>query len=161
MRFAIFCAFLLLAACQPTPAPEMTDTQRAAIEQVIRQQGEEYLASCASLDANRMFAHFAEDDASYVYNGVVDSSYEAISNHCRRVESMRELQGEWDQVRVYVLSPDAAVFHGKFHVLHTYSDGKTKYFPEAFWTVLYKHRDGEWKMVLVHSSWDPSSVEGE
>ena len=74
----------------------LTDAQRTAIDQIIRQQGEEYLASCAVLDANRAMEHFAKDDFSYVGHGTqsfVYPSYEAFSDHLHDVSSrLREAQ---------------------------------------------------------------------
>ena len=163
MRFAIFCAILLFVSCQPTPSPEITDAQRTAIEQIIRQQGEEYLASCAVLDANRAMEHFAKDDFSYVGHGTqsfVYPSYEAFSDHLHDVSSrLREAQLGWDQIRVYVLSQDAAVFHGKFHALYTFKDGNTLNYPDGLWTALHERRDGEWKIVFVHASGRSLSTE--
>ena len=166
MRFAIFCAIVLFVSCQPTPLPEMTDAQRTAIEQIIKQQGEEYAASLAMLDADRAMVHFAKDDFSYV--GQLDSSiyvypsYEAWSDHIRdAISSMHEAQLGWDQIRVYVLSQDAAVFHGKFYSLYTYSDGRTLNVPEGFWTSLHERRDGEWKIVFLHASGRSLSTERE
>ncbi len=166
MRFAIFCAILLFVSCQPTPSPEITDAQRTAIEQIIRQQGEEYLASLAALDADRAMIHFAKDDFSYV--GQVDGStfvypsYEAWSDHIRdALSSMREAHFGWDQIRVYVLSQDAAVFHGKFQQSLTFKDGNTLNVPEGFWTALHERHDGEWKIVFVHASGRSLSTESE
>ena len=136
------------------------------IEQIIKQQGEEYLASLAALDADRTMSDFAKDDLSYV--GQVDSrfyvypSYEAFSDHVHDVISrLREAQVGWDQIRVYVLSQDAAVFHGKFHLLYTFTDGHTLNVPDVFWTALHERRDGEWKIVLVHASGRSLSTERE
>jgi len=152
-------ALAMLSACA---SPEMTDAQRTTIEQIVRQQGEEYLASVATHDADRVMAHFAKDDFSLIVNGVHYPSYEVVSDLERNfLSKLRDTQGGWDQVRVYVLGPDAAVFHGTAHILHTYTDGKIINFPEIFWTALYKHRDGEWKMVLVHESYRPPSTERE
>ena len=150
---------LLVTGCA---SPEMTDAQRTAIEQIVRQQGEEYLASLATLDADRLMAHFAKDDLSLMANGVHYPSYEVVSDLVRNfLSKLRDTQGGWDQVRVYVLGPDAAVFHGTAHILHTYTDGKIINFPEVLWTALYERREGEWKMVLVHESYRPPSTETE
>jgi len=99
----------------------MTDAQRTVIEQIVRQQGEEYLASLAALDADRTIAHFAKDDFNYVGHGAggtfVYPSYEAALDHVREVISgLREAQLGWNQIRVYVLSQDAAVFHGPIRI---------------------------------------------
>ena len=165
MRFAIICAILLFVSCQPAPSPEMTDSQRTAIEQVVRQQAEEFFASLAALDADGYMAHIAKDDFSYVGHGVqsfVYPSYEAVSDHVRDVISnLQEAQVGLDPIRVYVLSQYAAVFHGKFHALYTFKDGNTLNFPDGFWTALYERHDGEWKMVFVHASGRPLSTEGE
>ena len=166
MRFAIFCAILLFTSCQPTPSLKMTDAQRTSIEQIIRQQGEEYLASLAALDADRVMTLFAKDDFSHV--GHIDShfyiypSYEAWSDHIHDViPRLREAQFGWDQIRVYVMSQDAAVFHGKFHLLYIFTDGNTINCPEIFWTALHERRNGEWKIVLTHASGRSLSSEGE
>ncbi len=166
MRFAIFCAILLFMSCQPAPSPEMTDAQWTAIEQIIRQQGEEYCASLAALDADRAMVHFAKDDFSYVGQGdgrtLVYPSYEAWSDHIRdAMSNLSEFQLGWDQIRVYVLSQDAAVFHGKFHSLYKFKDGNTLNHPEGFWTALHERRDGEWKIVFVHASAWSLSTERE
>ena len=136
------------------------------IEQIIRQQGEEYLASLAALDVDRTMSDFAKDDFSYV--GQLDSrfyvypSYEAFSEHVHDVIShLREAQVGWDQMRVYVLSEDAAVFHGKFHSLYKFKDGNTLNHPEGFWTALHERHYGEWKIVFVHASARSLSTEGE
>ena len=151
---------------QPTPSPEMTNAQQKAIEHIIRQQGEEYLASLAALDADRVMSHFAKDNLNYV--GQVDSrffvypSYEAFSDHVHDVISrLREAQVGWDQIRVYVSNQDAAVFHGKFHLLYTFTDGQILNVPDVFWTALHERRDGEWKIVLVHASGRSLSTERE
>ena len=166
MKFTASAVILLLAACQPTSSPEMTDAQRTAIEQIIRQQGEEYFASLAALDVDRAIAHFAKDDFNYVGHGAggtsVYPSYEAWSDHVREVISgLREAQLGWDQIRVYVLSQDAAVFHGTCHGLYTFKDGNTLNLPEIFWTALHERRNGEWKIVFVHGSGRPLSTEKE
>ncbi len=165
MRFAIICAILLFVSCQPTPPPEMTDAQRTAIENIVKQQAEEYCASLAALDADRAMVHFAKDDFSYVGHGVqsfVYPSYEAMSDHIHdAMSSLREAQLGWDQIRVYVLSQNAAVFHGKFHALYTFKDGNTLNVPEGFWTALHERHDGEWKIVFVHASGRSLSTERE
>jgi len=166
MKYTAFAVILLLAACQPTPSPEMTDAQRTAIEQIIRQQGEEYLASLSVLDAIRAMEHFAKDDFSYV--GQVDGStlvypsYVAWSDHIHdAISRIREAHFGWDQIRVYVLSQDAAVFHGKFHSLYKFKDGNTLNHPEGFWTALHERHYGEWKIVFVHASARSLSTERE
>jgi len=166
MKFSAFAVILLLAACQPTPLPEMTDAQQTAIEQIIRQQGEEYFASLAALDADWAMTHFAKDDFRYVAQvdgrTIVYPSYEAWSDHIRdAMSNLSEFQLGWDQIRVYVLSQDAAVFHGKFHSLYKFNDGNTLNHPEGFWTALHERRDGEWKIVFVHASARSLSTEGE
>jgi len=165
MKFTAFTAILLFVSCQPTPSPEMTDAQRTVIEQIIRQQSEEYFASLAALDDDRAMTHFAKDDFSYVGHGVqsfVFPSYKALADHIRDViSSLREAQLGWDQIRVYVLSQDAAVFHGKFHALYTFKDGNILNFPDGYWTALHERRDGEWKIVFVHGSGRPLSTERE
>ena len=158
MRFAIICAILLFVSCQTTPSPEMTDAQLTAIEQIVRQQGEEVFGSFAALDFDGFMAHFAKDDLSYVLNRATFPSCEALSNLVRDYyfssdkPRLSEVQFGWDQIRVYVLRPDAAVFHGKYHILQTFTDGRTRNFQEVFWTALHERRDGEWEIVLVHAS---------
>jgi ketosteroid isomerase-like protein len=153
---------LVAGSSQPASGQDLTAAQRAAIEQVVRDQAEALFAAIATLDAEKALTHFAEEDVVSVYNGVTDSSHEAFVSHIRGIEFMRRLEPGWDEARVYVLSSHAALLHGKFHAAHTYSDGKTKNIPAGFWTCLYRRVDGEWRIVLLHQSWDPSSVkEGE
>lgn len=143
---------------------EMTEVQRTAIEQIVRQQGEDYLASLVALDADRAMVHWAIDDLRHV--GQIDSRFyvysscEAWSDHVHDViSSVREIQAGWDQIRVYVLSQNAAVFHGKFHALYTFKDGRTLNIPECFWTMVNERREGEWEIVLSHASGRSLSTE--
>jgi hypothetical protein len=62
---------------------------------------------------------------------------------------------------VEVLTPDAAVLHGSYHVRAVSADGLAEAYDEVPLTALCRRIEGVWKMTLVHQSYGEPTVEAE
>jgi len=147
-------ALLLLAACQPA-ATEFTEEQRAAVADTIRQLADTFFEDFRTLDIDRAVAPFASD-VVWAENGVLGANRDSLETAWSGVfASIREVtSGEWGEVHVKVLGPDAAAYTASFDWVGVDSTG-AQLGGSGVWTTIWQRTAEGWKIVQGHESYLP------
>jgi hypothetical protein len=137
---------LAIVACQPA-AMELTDAQRAEVEQAVRQTVSDYLESwCTQEDLDGHMAYYA-DWAGAPFAGF--ESVEAIQAFAVSTWELWHTETfELGEVDVKVLGPDAAAARGSYYVIED-SLGVTRVRQDHDWTHLWVREAGQWKLLLA------------
>ena len=150
---------LTLAACAPGAADAsrpLTDAQRDAIADTLRRTvaaaydfgpgGADRLASLYPDSGRVVSAGSGRVTASR------DSLVRELAGFWERIgQNMREPRFVWDTTFVDVLTPNAAVLTGVYHIPHRTPRGEPHSVGGA-WTALFVRRDGRWVIVQEHLS---------
>jgi ketosteroid isomerase-like protein len=68
--------------------------------------------------------------------------------------SFRSFAGDWQDMQVRTLGPDAAVVTATFEAMAVdTSDTQTEF--RGVWTAVFARSDEGWKIVACHESWTP------
>jgi uncharacterized protein (TIGR02246 family) len=146
----------LLASCQPA-GTRLTDAQRAAVADTVRQLTERVLDLTGDADAwMDLFATGPE--FKYVQNGVILSRDDLAEEMETFLGVCAEQSWAWDDMHVVVLGPEAAVVTAIYHGAFTDTAGQRFIFDRAVVTYVYSYRDGAWKIVQAHEYFPPDSV---
>jgi hypothetical protein len=130
----------------------MTDAQRAAVADTVRQQTDAFIAAFNHMDASVFIEQTATIEA-FAESGTLYPSADSLARQVRGfVAGIRSLDVGWDQLHVTVLAPDAGVVTGTFHENVVDKAGKTTKFHGA-WSGVYQRRDGKWRIVQAHESY--------
>lgn len=156
---AVATVALVLSAtvsCAPSAPAALSDAQRAAIADTVKQQAARLYEAENRRDADVFIAEATDDpDFRYVANGNLFPSKDSLSKSAHaRVKSLKSLTYTLKDAGVTVLSPDAAVFTGSYDETAVDSTGKTLTFRDG-WTAVYARRNGQWKIVHGHFSRAP------
>jgi len=163
MRRVILAAFTLtvLAACQPATT-ELTEEQKAAISDTIRQLSAEMFATMDPVDFDRTMSYMHPDPESYFVGD--PAQWVNLLSIYANPSRMREV---WDPIMatrraqetvvsneyVAVLAENLAlnVIEGTYAITDTLG---TTTEPDRFSaTMVWVRRDAEWKVLHVHQSW--------
>lgn len=154
--------FVAVTACsnpRPTQTTGLTDAQRTAIADTIKQQ----LVSAYNLGSRDVVSSFLSVypksrnvEVISAAGGRVTASRDTLEAGIRSFwESvgvlMKEPHWEWGPMLVDVLSPDAAVLTTTYVIPHHTEEGAPHVIGGA-WTSLWKRIDGEWVIVREHLS---------
>lgn len=149
-----------VSACQaPGPAP-MTMAEREAIADTIRQLSDQFFTDFRSLDFEAAMAPYSSDIvwAEQGHLGANRDSLEAAWSGF--FESIREVtSGDWEEVHVRVLGPDAAVYTASYSWAGTDLNGEPVGGP-GVWTTVWVRSDQGWRIVQGHESY-PVAESGE
>ncbi len=138
-------------ACQPA-STELTEGQRAAIEDTIEQLMAEIADAGRARDFDRIRAAYSENPVS-VTNGVIIEDFDAHFELARPFfESLRTLDGSSRNVHLEVLAPDAVVVTQNDDIFWADTTGTEGEIHTAS-TVVFRRIDGEWKIIYSHESW--------
>jgi uncharacterized protein (TIGR02246 family) len=154
MRRLVLAAFSLtvLAACQPATT-ELTEEQKAAIADTVRQLSTDYLASVSTLDADTVMAfHIDSDEFAWSIDSELSLEFEAVkASAAAKYAALVAARVSLDTVRVAVLGPDAAVLSGAGAAFVTGPAGQEMKLLLAV-TFVAARRDGRWVLLQGHSS---------
>lgn len=144
------------AACRVAPAP-LTDAQRAAIADTIKQQANLFFEYDRKLDAEGLMSLMTtEPDLVWGENGMLYPSRDSLAAVARGVlGNAREVDGAWEELHVLVLGPDAAAASGRFHFRLVKQDGSSMTIEQATWTGVYQRRNGRWVVVQGNEGYPP------
>jgi len=168
--FILFCLVVLIIACQPTEIPELTDAQRQAIANEIRQIYQDMMEEAKNINEeifNKWLDLWVEsNDESWLGNPALWVSRLQIIPTKEEIEKLwRPILGrraseerEMTDDYVAVLSPNHAIHVLKAKSILTDSEGNTTENLMTATTV-YVKRNGEWKILHYHQSWRPDIQE--
>ncbi len=140
-------------ACQPA-STELTDGQRAAIEDTIEQLMAEIADAGRARDFDRIRAAFAESTVS-AFNGVIIEGSDARFELTRQfLGSLRTVDGSYRNVHLEVLASDAVVVTRNDDIFWTDTTGTEGELHTAC-TWIFRRIDGEWRVIYSHESWPP------
>src|SRR5262245_7600956 len=150
-------AIIVLSGCaSAAPQPSLTEAQRTAIADTVKQLADQLFEAENHRDADVFISQATDDpDFRYVASGNLFPSKDSLSRAAHaRVKSLKSLTYTLKTSGVTVLSPDAAVFTGAYDETAVDSLGKSVSFKDG-WTAVYARRNGQWKIVHGHFSRAP------
>jgi uncharacterized protein (TIGR02246 family) len=137
-------------SCQQRESP-LTDAQRAAIVNEIKQLTTAAFEAANQLDHERVYSYFSPKTTGAA-NGKVFESWEAEKQQNRAaLASLREAKNVIEEMQVDVLTPNVAVLVGRYHFTATDTAGNAMTTTPA-WTWVFARQNGEWRIVHVHVS---------
>jgi uncharacterized protein (TIGR02246 family) len=139
----------LHAADCGTPA----DSTRPAVEKAVLEAHDRMTRAAAEPDAEKMFAFILDaGPGTIIQNGVyMKSRQEALEAVKQGLQGVSKVERSFNQTRVTVLAPDAALLTGEGTATMTLNDGRVLSSPFAV-TEVFVLRNGEWKMLHGHHS---------
>jgi hypothetical protein len=139
----------LHAADCGTPA----DSTRPAVEKAVLEAHDRMTRAAAEPDAEKMFAFILDaGPGTIIQNGVyMNSRRDALDAVKKGLQGVEKVERSFDQTRVTVLSPNAALVTGDGTTTITLMDGRVFTSPFAV-TEVFVLRNGEWKMLHGHHS---------
>ena len=143
---ALSLAFLV-TACQPATT-ELTEEQKAAIEEEVRQTVDDMGDAYSALDFDR-FRSFLADDLRWAISLVPFLTMEDIEPALRAYMSGISETTSEDELFVRVLGPDAAVVGLTSHETVVDVNGVSSSTRTAL-TLVWARADGVWKLVHGH-----------
>jgi hypothetical protein len=147
-------ALLLAAACRAGGPTRLTDQERTAITDSVRQMAAA-LAAGVSAHGYRAFPP-AMDSApgfSWAYNGFLPFvSWDSLERWARADPEPKVPQVfAWDTVRIDALAPGIATFAAGYRETRPDSAGKPQT-EKGFFTAVAVHRERGWKFTNAHTS---------
>ncbi len=144
---ALSLAFLA-TACQPATT-ELTDEQKAAIEEEVRQVGDDMGEAWRALDFDRARS-FLADDMDWAIPPMPFTTIEEIEPGARAyISGISEITLEDEDLFIRVLGPDAAVVGSTSHETVVDVNGVSSSTRTAL-TLVWARADGVWKLVHGH-----------
>ena len=144
LAFAALSLAFLATACQP--ATELTEEQKAAIEEEVTQRQADWLDALNSLDVERWQSFLADDvqwlmpQGSFTTKDIIGP---AIEEWMSTVSEQRSVN---DDVFVRALGPDAAVVGLTGHGTSLLANGESTEGRSAM-TCVWAREDGVWRVV--------------
>ena len=156
LALALTVLVFLVSACQPATS-ELTDADRALIEDALRAAHAEAAAAVNELDVERFLSFFASgEDFAFAELGKIERSWSAFSDTTRAhwgvlasVESF-----EWGELQIQILSKNAAVVTTSFDFSASDTAGN-QFTASPTWTAVWLEQDGQWKMINVAETFPP------
>ena len=143
--FAVLSLAFLATACQPATT-ELTEEQKAAIADTIRQVNNELNAAINARDVDSWLLGLSDDirwGMTYGYGSL--ANIEGMLRPALAAAADTEWGMDWGEPAVRVLGPDAAVLWGTYTVRGSAG-------VRTHTTLVYARVDGEWKIVHGHST---------
>jgi hypothetical protein len=154
-RMAVRTSILLLAvACRGGAPQPLTDAQRTAITDSVRQMAAD-LAARVSAHGYRGFPAAMDSAPGYLwgYNGFVAfPTFDSMVAWTRADPEPRVPEiFAWDDARVEALAPGVASFAARYTETRTDGAGKAQT-DRGFFSAVAVHRAGGWKFTNAHTS---------
>jgi len=158
MRRMILPLMLFVVACRPPTVEvtvELTDAEKAAIADTVRQQADAFYDAFRTLDFDRAMGAFGTD-LVWAENAALGANRDSMVTAWRGYfDALREVtSGDWREVHIEVLGPDAAVFSGTFDWVGVDTTGAPAGSRGA-WTAVWVRTAAGWKITHGHESWVP------
>ncbi len=147
---------VLLAGCAGSGDGELTDAERAALADSVRQFANEMVETIDRHDVDGFIAyHLRSPDFAWASRGAItplDSHDVSMKEYFPGVG--KNVHFKLGDSRVRVLSRDAAVATSIIHSTNIGEDGEATSAHEV-WSIVVQRIDGEWKVVQAHESYPP------
>ena len=152
-------AIVVLAACAPTQPPDLTDAQRTAISDTIRNESAGWKGAAERGDANAVMSYYSDAPGTTLIRSDQSLvSYEALKNSLlSEFRSVRSQTITPREQRIEVVTHDAAAESSVGDWVSTDTAGRVEKQQFAF-TRLWARRDGKWR--VVHAYLDVRPVAG-
>ncbi|WP_224491290.1 YybH family protein [Robertkochia flava] len=152
---------VLLGSCsqeQSTVKPEMlTQEEVTQIRQEIMKHMEGVVEGIETNDPEKLFRDFwRSDSATFFLNGVQMKGFDQIMNgFSQGMETRKNTNLELTAEEIVVLDRHAAMHLAEFtNAMQLAND--TTVTVAGYWSAVFKKLDGQWKVVHVHESFNPS-----
>ena len=156
MRRLVLTALSLafLAGCQHATT-EFTDEQRAAVADTVGQLADAFFEDFRALDFEGAMAPF-KPGIVWAENGVMGTNIDSLSTAWGGFfASIQEVtSGDWAEVHIDVLGPDAAVFTATFDWAGVDTTG-AEVGGSGVWTTVWERTPDGWRVVQGHESYLP------
>ncbi len=147
---------VLLAGCAGIGDGELTDAERAALGDSIRQFANEMVETIDGHDVDGFIGyHLDGPDFAWASRGEVtplESHRASMKEYFPGVG--RNVHFTLGESTVHVLGRDAAVATSVIHSTNVGEDGEPTSGHEV-WSIVVQRIEGEWKVVQVHESYPP------
>jgi len=155
-RFAL--VTILTAACTRPAATPLTEAERAAVADSVAAAMQSYEDAVLALDLERIIGHYAADSQFRFIDNETMYSYAQLTGHVRQAfPSLRSLEGGFGDVRVHVLSRDAALADAGFLDVFTDTAGAvTRVRGTVTW--VWARRPEGWRIVHGHAAGFPDTA---
>ncbi len=151
---AVLALAFMATACQPA-ATELTEEQKAAIADTVRQMADTFFEDFRRLDTDGAMVPFRSITA-WGENGVLGANRDSIITAWSGFfASLQEVtRGGWNEVHVNVLGPAAAVFTASFDWAGVDTTG-AEVGGSGVWTTVWERTAEGWVVVQGHESYLP------
>jgi uncharacterized protein (TIGR02246 family) len=148
ITIALFCGSLHAAEIDT-----LADSTRQAVEKAVLEVHERMTKAAQDPDAEKMFSFILDaGPGTIIQNGVyMKSRQDALEAVRNGLQGVSKVGRSYNQTRVTVLSPEAALLTGNGTTTITLMDGREFDSPFAV-TELFVLRNGEWKLLHGHHS---------
>jgi ketosteroid isomerase-like protein len=145
-------------ACRPAARERMSEAQKAAIADTLRQLIASAYDFSKGGEAVRRIMSLYPDTGRVISaaSGHITASRDSLQAQIREFwtyvgQNMRNPTWTWGQTYVEVLSPDAAVLTATYRIPHTTPRGDPHVIGGAM-TSVFERRNGKWVIVAEHLS---------
>ena len=147
----------LLLACQPA---ELTDAQRAAIEDDIRQLYADQATILNALDAEAWIAQFQEsEEFTFAIQGGLQSYAEFVEQVRTTWPDYTDPEFSWGDLHIEVLTPEIAFVTSTWDWAATDAEGVREPVSGTWTAVLVRHEDA-WKIRTAAETLPEAETEG-
>lgn len=149
----MFTAALFIASCRSAAPPPLTDAERTALADSVKQMMGEFFAVLDARDVQKMWTYYVPgEELTTAENGMFYPSRDSIERAANAFwGSLRSADFTDDANRVQVLGRDVVIYTSQWHGAVTDTTGKTMEMRGAWSSVLQRRPEG-WKIVQEHGS---------
>ncbi|NIM49135.1 MAG: DUF4440 domain-containing protein [Gemmatimonadales bacterium] len=144
---------VLVAACLPTGERVLTEAERRATEDTVRQLMASMQAAANARDVDRLMTHYSPV-GTFAAQGTLLTREGVYTNLKSYYGTLRELDFQWQRLEVDVLSPDAATLTG-LAVSEATDTAGNRLRGRRVYTGVLARRGGQWQIVNWHLSMPP------
>jgi len=157
---AVMAVLFLVVACQ-APPPEMTEAERTQIEADVAAVMQQFMEGFNELNLEKINQTMHPDLMSFPLGGRLVNKSEYREYLDEWVADKESWKGSWHEMRVRVLSPNAAVFTGTYSDTIRYLDGQVRFYPQGAWVTLVERTPEGWKWSMGGQSASPFELISE
>jgi hypothetical protein len=150
---AVVLPAILCVSLRAADRATLADSTRQAVEKAVLEVHARMTKAAQDPDAEKMFAFILDaGPGTIIQNGVyMKSRQDALESVKKGLQGVEKVERSYNQNRVTVLSPEAALLTGDGTTTITLMDGRVFGSPFAV-TELYVLRNNEWKILHGHHS---------
>ena len=158
---AVSLAFL--AACQPATT-ELTEEQKAAIEQEVRDLDDDLIAFAGNAETEGFLSLFEQsEDLTFAMYGAVHNSWSTwdgiVKRGFARIAEAEVERCEWSNRHYQVLAPTVAVFTAVVRCFGPTAAGSPTLVDHT-WSAVWAYPEGQWRIVNFAETYRRTEPEG-